>query len=384
MQAVSDAFRATVAASHTVVTRADLWFDGKCIYPDMAVVSGQLTLDDDATIRGHVAELVIADPLGELVPAVGRTSGLHVYGTLIHLRGGVVLATGATELVSLGWYAVQDVKVNEAYRYTPDGRWISGGASITVDALDRMAAVEDYRFLAPTSPPAGARCLAEIRRLCAGLLPLGVWPALPDPVVPAGTVYQESRLDAVASLAAAANVRVYADPTGALMVHAIGDPVRDPVAVLSTRDEVVTVDTRYTRDGVYNAVVARGEADGTAAPVQAVAYDTDAASPTRWGGPFGRVPVFYTSPLLDTVAKCTSAARTHLASIVRGRDRIEEFTAAPNPALEPGDVVQVNTPRAGFIGPLVTVALPLAAASGPATYRVRVGVGGDIDVQDGT
>lgn len=380
MQAVSADFLATVRASHVVVARADLWYAGECTYPDLPVVSGQLTLSDDDTIRGHVAGLVVADPLGELVPAIGRAAGLHVYGAAIHLRAGVVVPGGATETVSLGWYVVQDVQIIEAHRRAADGTWISGGATLTVDALDRMVAVEDYRFLAPSTPAPGARCLAEIRRLCAGLLPIGTWPALTDPLVPAGTTYQESRLDAVASLAAAAGVRVYADPTGALMARPIAAPVRNPVAVLSTYDAVSEVTHRYTRDGAYNAVVARGEATGTAAPVQAIAYDTDPSSPTRWGGPFGRVPMFYSSPLLNTVAKCQSAAQTHLAAIVRGRDRVEEFTAAPNPALEPGDIVQVNTPRAGFIGPLVSVELPLAAGGGAAKYAVRVGVGGDIAV----
>jgi hypothetical protein len=385
MRAVSAAFLATVAASHVVVTRADLWFNGRCVFPDLAVVSGQLRLDDDDAIRGNLSQLVIADPLGELVPAVGRATGLHTYGTLIHLRGGVVVPGGAAELVSLGWYAPQDVQVAESYRRTADGTgWISGGAAITVDASDRMAAVQDYRFLAPASPPAGARCLAEIKRLCAGLLPIGAWPNLTDPLVPAGTAYTESRLDAVASLATAANVRAYADPDGALMIRPITEPTRTPVAVLSTTDAVSAIATRYTRDGVYNAVVARGENTATGEPVQAVAYDTDPASPTRWDGPFGRVPMFYTSPLLATPAACAAAASTLLASIVRGRDRIEEFDAAPNPALEPGDVVQVNTPRAGFIGPLVSITLPLAAATGPASYRVRVGVGGDITTDDGT
>src|SRR5690606_24391248 len=62
---------------------------------------------------------------------------------------------------------------------------------------------------------------------------------------------------------------------------------------------LVSAQRRVTRQGIYNAVVAQGEAtSGT--PARAVVVDDGPLSPTRWGGPFGKVPRFYSSPLLTT------------------------------------------------------------------------------------
>jgi hypothetical protein len=371
MRGVSQAFLDTAATSHVATVRADLWYDGMLAAPDLAVIDGVLHLDDDAPVRAHLQGLRLADPLGELVPAPWRTTGLHVYGTEIHLRAGVALPTGLVEMVSLGWFVVRDVEVQERYRTDAAGSWISGGAVLTVDALDRMCKVDDSRFLAPGTPAPGARCLAEIRRLCRNLLPVAPWPAITDPLVPAGVLYEESRLDAVVSLAAAAQVKTYADADGALALRPSAPP-GPPVAALSTDTAITTLAQRFTRDGAYNAVVARGETTGESAPIQAIAYHDDPASPTRWDGPYGRVPMFYSSPLLATPAQAASAAARILADQVAGRDRVQSFTAVANPALEPGDVVRVLTPRLGFVGVLTGIELPLAAAGGAATYTARL------------
>lgn len=377
MLAVSARFKAAVTGSHIRMTRADLWYGGALVAADLPVVSGELDLDDDAGVRATVSGLVIGDPTGDLVPAApGDASALDVYGSQLHIRSGVQYATGAEELVSLGWFTIQSTSIDERYARDQFGRWVSGGAQHTLVLADRMAAIADARFIAPEQPVA-ATCLAEIRRLCRGLVPLAVWPAVPDPSVPATVAYQESRLDAVTALAAAAGVRAYINGNGALAIRKITDASTAPVAVVVTTDrDIVETATAYTRDEVYNAVVARGEQTADTAPLQAVAYDTDPASPTRWDGPFGRKPTFYSSPLLTTMAQCQSAATSLMQGIVRGRDRLVTVKALPNPALEPGDVMTARTPRANFTGVLTAVKLPLAAEGGAAEYTLRVAASG--------
>lgn len=383
MLPASPRFYAAVTGSHIRVTRADLWYGGALVAPDLQVVSGELDMDDDAHVRATVSSLVIADSTGTLVPTgPGNVSTLDVYGSQLHLRSGVQYGSGAEELLSMGWYTIQSTTIDERYTRDEFGRWISGGAQHTLTLADRMSAIDDARFIAPMQPAANAHCLTEIRRLCAGLVPFGLWPTITDPPVPASVAYQESRLDAVAALAAAAGVRLYVDSNGALMIRAITDPATDPVAVIVTTDrEVTETSTGYTRDGVYNAVVARGEQTSDTSPLQAVAYDTDPASPTRWDGPFGRKPTFYSSPLLTTMAQCQEAAATQLRGIIRGRDRLVTIKAIPNPALEPGDVITALTPRAQFTGVLTSVKLPLAAVGGAAEYTLRVAASGVVTVQ---
>jgi hypothetical protein len=99
-----------------------------------------------------------------------------------------------------------------------------------------------------------------------------------------------------------------------------------------------------TSDSVYNGVLARGEntADN-AAPVSALAVDSDPNSPTYWGGPFGRRPMFYSSSTLTTTNACTAAANLKLAA-ARAPNASGDFSSLPNPALEPGDVLRVTHP----------------------------------------
>lgn len=385
MLPASPQFYAAFTGSHVRITRADLWYAGVLVAADLPVVSGELDMDDDAQIRATVSGLSIADPTGALVPnGADDTTGLSVYGSQIHLRSGVQYQpSGAEELVSLGWYTIQTANIDERFTRDNAGLWVSGGAVHTLTLADRMSAVDDARFLAPEQPMA-ATCLAEIRRLCAGLLPFATWPTVTDPPVPATITYQESRLDAVVALASAASTRVYVDSNGALSVRKVADPSTAPVAlIVSTDREITETTTGYTRDQMYNAVVARGEQGVDTAPVQAIAYDTDPASPTRWDGPYGRKPTFYSSPLLTTVAQCQAAALAILQGILRGRDRLVTIKAIPNPALEPGDVVQARTPRALFTGVLAAVKLPLAAEGGAAEYTLRIAASGVVTINPG-
>jgi hypothetical protein len=384
MLRTSASFAAAVTGSHVRVTRADLWYAGSLVAANLPIVSGDLDLDGDAQIRATVSSLVIADATGKLVPAgPGDAGALAVYGSELHLRTGVRYSSGAEELLSLGWYKILATGIDERYTRDQVGLWVSGGAQHTLTLADRMTAIDDARFLAPGQPVA-ATCLAEIKRLCRGLVPFARWPAITDPAVPRSITYQESRLDAVAALAAAANVRAYMDSNGALAIRKVTDPTTDPVALIVTTDrEIVEQSTGYTRDQVYNAVVARGEQTTDTAPVQAIAYDTDPASPTRWDGPFGRRPVFYSSPLLTTVAQCQAAALSQLQGLLRGRDRLVTIMAIPNPALEPGDVVTARTPRTRFTGVLTAVRMPLAAPGGAAEYTLRVAASGVCTVSPG-
>jgi len=374
MQPVTPGFAAAVNLSHQIVTQADLWYAGVLVAANLPVTAGKITIDDDAIQRTR-ATFTVADPSGALVPAAASAAGLSVYGQQVQLRQGLApRPAGALELVSLGWLRVQQVEISERFRRDHvSGQWVSGGATIDVDAVDRMAAIADARFLAPEQPAAGATCLSEIRRLVTGLLPLAQWPAgLPDPAVPADVTYTESRIDAVAALAAAAGVKVYIDRGGAFTVRALAVAGAPDVTWHGGPDGgLVGIRLTYSRDGVYNAVVASGAATTDQAPVAATAYDTNPNSPTRWDGPFGRVPAFFPSPVITTPAQATAAAQTRLATYLSGRDYTLTVTAVPNPAIEPGTTVaRIITPRINVVGRVVRAELPLGP--GTASYDVRI------------
>lgn len=374
MQPVSPTFAAAVRTSHRLVTRVDLWYNGHLVASDLPVTAGNVLIDDDADVR-TTARLTVADPWGRLLPVAGDMTRISVYGHELQIRQGLQLSPhGRVELVSVGWLRVQNIKVTERWRQTRIGTWVSAGAELEIEALDRMCRVDDYRFLSPDQPKAGATCLGEIKRITTGIVPRAAWPAMTDPAVPSNVVYDESRLGALVALATAANAKAYIDRDGNLAIRKRDVAAAATWTLSGDPDGALTdVVGEWSRDGVYNAVVARGEQTTDAAPVQGIAYETAASSPTRWGGPFGWVPAFYASPVITTPAQATAAATNRLQTYLAGRDRVVSLECVPNPAADPGrTVVTVTTPRESFTGRLVTMDLPLAPSGGPAKITIRV------------
>jgi hypothetical protein len=101
---------------------------------------------------------------------------------------------------------------------------------------------------------------------------------------------------------------------------------------------LVEMSRRLTREGVYNAVVASGEAGDTAAPVRAVAVDNNPNSPTYFRGRFGPVPRYFSSPFLKTQAQAAAAATNMLRQQLGLPYRVD-LSLVPNVALEPFDPV---------------------------------------------
>lgn len=374
MLSISDDLRATLTASHVQALRAELWYDGELIAARLPVTGGSVKWDGDADVACR-ATFAIADVDAAAFP-IGA-SGISAYGTEVYLERGAYVPGGDAEYVPLGRLRIQDDDLAEWFRTDASGEWITAGFSAEGEALDRLQAVEDARFLAPESSPTEKTCKAELRRLLRGIVPLGTWDAIEDAATPAGLTYDESRLAAVVKLADALGAQLYTDRNGTAQLRSTAwatEPVWtfDGTAAGGGLESLAWKDTR---DGVYNAVVARGESTGdNAPPVQAVAYDVTPASPTRWGGPFGRVPYFYSSPLITTKAQAEAAAKTRLDNLLRGRERTVTFSALPLPFLEVGDTVAVTTPRVHLRGVLVGMEIPLAPEK--ASYTVRAAESG--------
>jgi hypothetical protein len=139
---------------------------------------------------------------------------------------------------------------------------------------------------------------------------------------------------------------VYADALGTFVVRDI-PTLNDPAVWRVSSDTVlVTYSTQVTRNGVYNVVVASGDNVGQDQGVEVafgMALDDNPLSSTYYKGPFGTVVRFYNSPLLVDSLQAYRAAKSLLSESM-GLARSLSFTNVPNPALEPGDVVEVQLP----------------------------------------
>ncbi|MEO3976296.1 DUF5047 domain-containing protein [Streptomyces sp. CAU 1734] len=327
---VSARFLARIAESHIPVTEVVLFTtDGRVIPLDHG--GGQVAVDRGQALR-RTCTVTGCDPgLIPLTPA----DELSTYGGRLRISAGVDYGDGTRELAALGVFRLDEVSGDPSL----------GPATLTGKALECV--IQDDAFTAPYR--ATGTVITAITALIQRSLPgADVIAQISD--APIGSRTWDTGADpwaAAQEIAAVAGAECYTNGDGAFVIAVLPDLLAtDPVWEVAAAEGGVYV--RGTRSmsaaGVKNAVLARGEnaADGVA-PVQWLATDDDPGSPTYWGGPYGRRPDFYSSSTLTTVSACRQAAELRLRA-ARAPNARGDFSAVPNPALEPGDVLRVIHP----------------------------------------
>src|SRR5690606_609768 len=226
------------------------------------------------------------------------------YGTGVWVARGVVLGA-TTERVSLGSHRRYGIEQDSP----PDG-------PVRISATERTSAIVDARLTEPRQLESSMTYGQAVSALVLEVLPWAVieWGDNTSSRLLGRTVLvEEDRHGALKDLAESVGKIMYWDHRGALVIRTPPDPAKPVWDITHGRDGVlVSMNRELSRDGVYNAVVARGEGADTETPIQAVVVDNNPKSPTRWGGPFGKVPRFYASPLITTASQAASAAASLL------------------------------------------------------------------------
>jgi len=370
MRTAGTATLAALGGSYELVVWADVWYNNQLVLSNIPVTSGSITSDIGQDVASRL-QLTIADSTGKLAPLY-PTDPLACYGQEININVGVAGGAAEAEPLSLGWFRIQDIDIHHAWFQIPSGAWRSGGCTIEITALDRMSILADARLLSVDQPNPGVTIFSEVRRLLGGMVPMGTIDLeLVNVQVPTKIVYESDRVKNIAALATSLGAIVQMDANGYLNIKkatAYGDtPVWTFTA--GTGGTIIDYTIHVSRDGVYNAVFVTGEANGDLAPCISIAYDLDPVSPSRWGGPFGQVPLFYSSPLIDSYAAADRAATTRLNDIIRGRDREFTFSVVPNHLIELDDPVQVILPDRIIPGRVTKMTLPLTPGSMSITIR---------------
>ncbi|MEU9333119.1 DUF5047 domain-containing protein [Streptomyces sp. NPDC048290] len=327
MYPVSDRFLARLADSHIPASTVHLFLtDGTVL--DIAHTGGSVTVDRAQAVRRTCT--VTADDPG-LIPRTPDDQ-LAVYGARLRIACGVDYGDGTSELVPLGVFRLDSV-----------GGDVSEGPA-TLQGKDLSAVIADDRFTTPYT--ATGTVVSAVTALIQRSLPgTAVTSLITDAPIGARTFDVEADPWAgVQEIAAAAGAEVYPNADGVFVISTLPDlATATPVwAVEATEGGVyVSANRAMTSDNVCNGVLARGEnTSGNVAPVSFLATDNDPNSPTYWGGPFGRRPMFYGSSTLTTIAACQQAALLKLAE-ARAPNATGDISSLPNPALEPGDVLRV-------------------------------------------
>lgn len=357
---VPAAFETAIRGSHQVVSRVRIVEPGQMgtNLPgrDLAIMSGEVTLDASADIRGGLSiELAETWPQGTTVDDVVP------YGSELQVSRGISTGNGQIIRIPLGIYRVIDVEQDE-----------SPFESIHVTARDRMSLVQESQLLQPSYIDPTMTYGQVVERFIHGdtsslgtVLP-GIFPATVTITWDdtssttgsskilgraGGAVVEQDRFGFLDDLLKGLGKIWYFDYQGGLVIKTPVLTPEDPVFNVNAgaNGVLVKADRSITRTGACSVVVVTGEAFDDIRPPRGVAYDTNPLSPTYFNGPFGQIPKFVTSQTIkgttavESDAQAVRAAQAELA-LSRGLPYNVNFEMIPYPALEPLDTVQVVFP----------------------------------------
>lgn len=327
MYPVSDRFLKTLAESHRVATRVQLFLTNGDVL-DLEHTGGSVTVDRAQAIR-RTCTVTGADPA--LIPRT-PTDQLATYGAKLRISRGIDYGDGTQELVPLGVFRLDavDGDVNEG--------------PVSLQGKDLSAIIADDKFTEPFK--VSGTVVGAVTALIQRSIPAAdVISLVVDQ--PIGSRVFDVEADPWAGaqeIAAAAGAEVYANADGVFVIAALPNLLTTPPAWAIEAVEggvYISGNRAMTSDNVFNGVLARGEnTSENVPPVSYLAVDDDPTSPTYWDGPFGRRPKFISSSAYTTVNACAQAANAELAKS-KAPNASGDITSLPNAALEPGDVLRV-------------------------------------------
>ncbi|HEY9416109.1 MAG TPA: DUF5047 domain-containing protein [Pseudonocardia sp.] len=347
MRDVSDRFLRTLRGSHDACFRARVCTTFQTgTDPDgieIPVNGGNVMAASTADIRSTLDLTTVYDwPRNDASP-------LAPYGNEIYIERGIDYGNGAREWVGLGYHRINTPDQDDA----PKG-------PIRVAAPDRMAGIIDARFLTPRQFAATMTRGQLVAQLVTEVYPAATisWDdaGVRDTAVGRTVTADRDRYATLRELVTSLGKVGYWRYDGVFRVETppalAGTPSWE---INSGKDGVlVKLSRSITRIGIYNVVVAAGESTDTTPPVWAAVADLSPSSPTRYGGRFGPVPRFYSSPFLTTVDQCRLAAEVLLRKSL-GLPYSVNLEAIPNPALEPDDLIRVDAEK--HLADVVTIPL---------------------------
>lgn len=353
MRPVSDRFLRTVRGSHQATFEARVVAPGQTgIDPagtSITILGGDVEVNASAQTRSTL-DLTTA---GKGMWPNRGDSLLAPYGNEVFVRRGIKYGDGVTEWVSLGYFRLDTPEQDRV----PDG-------PITLTGADRMAGIVDGRMLAPRPFPANTTYGTVVATLVGEIYPWATieWDDSTDSQqIGRQVIAEEDRYEVLDDLVTSVGKVWWWDHRGVLVIKTPPAPTTPVWEVNHGASGVlVAMSRRLTREGVYNAVVATGEGADTAKPVRAVVVDNDRTSPTYFYGPFGKVPRFFSSPLITSNGQAALAAASMLTKQL-GLPYAVDFSMVPNPALEPYDPVRVTYPGRSEVHVLDRLTIPLTA-----------------------
>ena len=261
------------------------------------------------------------------------------------------------EEVPLAVLRITDKGDAEQSRTTITGESIVTAERIPLTLEDRMRSVVRDRFTKATSPSILSSAYRELEALTGR----PVVRSLPDKAIVGISAYDE-RDQAVQDLAQLLGGDAHFDSGGRLRVRSSTPGAPVAVLVLGPYGRVDKLTSAMSADRVYNGAIVRGK-NALGVEFQVERWITTGPLATSR---YGRVPVFYQSDLLRTLAQAGERADRLLAEKSQPRAASWKVECLWNPLIEVGDVVTVQRAQ-GSLNLMVTrvdLGLPMMTIEG--------------------
>jgi len=291
------------------------------------IVSGSVTETANEQISGKLDLVVANEPRWR--PS-RPDAPLAWYGQQLRVRSGWKDPTGRV----LVWFDLGRYRVRKP-EPSRDVLTVSG------DSLQQLAL--NARFTTPTNF-AASTYKGRVQALLKSILPVKFDPALRDRSIKKQT-YDRERMDALTDTLAAWPAVLEVLPSGVAYVSV---PWEDrSTTVLATYADgiggtVVDIVPTTGEDvgSNPNAVLFSSEPDDGKKVLTEAAYVK--SGPMAWGGPYGYVPVFESSPLLTTRSQLAAAAKARLGRLQRSVQQVV-VTMIDDPRIQLGDVIRARS-----------------------------------------
>lgn len=328
MYAVTQAFSAALREAHTALVRVDAYYGGELLLADLEIVDGSVSVNGGTGVR-RTLDLTIADET--------LWAALDVIGVELRPYRGIRFPGGLVEMVPLGVFQLDATNTDMQ----------PGGGIQVRSAPDRWAKVQRAMFETPRASTLPHSIRTEAQSLVSEVVTMDSFStvATSTRTVPA-IVWDRDRAAAVVDLVTSIGAEAFFDVAGNLVVKDAPLLSQAPVWTVDASASGVMVGGDVSRDRArtYNVVVMSMSAvDGRVPFTPQIIEDDDPTSRTWVGGPFGRVPYFYSSPLLRSANHAIEAGRPIL-NRVKAINAQLNVEAIVHPGLDRGDVITVITP----------------------------------------